>query len=140
MRRTPIRLFNIRGELLKGMEERIPPHVDGVDGAVKGLFAHMHYSADSKGPNDSVRRHHLTRIFQTTFLVESGAPNADYIAEFGDPSSKERFDKMLRFIDSNLQRFGNQTTPKWLNCLDKWSSDADWLVEEFGSEFGYVLE
>tara|TARA_B110000438_G_scaffold276578_1_gene298499 strand:- start:1287 stop:1655 length:369 start_codon:yes stop_codon:yes gene_type:complete len=121
------------------MQEVIPPHVNGADGGVKGLFAHMHYSADAKGPNDTVRRHRLSRIFETTFLVQSGAPNADYIAEFGNPNSQQRFEKMLRFLDSNLQRFGNRTTPAWLDCLEKWSSDADWLVEEFGSEFGYVL-
>ncbi len=122
------------------MEEIIPPNITGADGGVKGLFAHMHYSADGKGPNDSVRRHHLRRIFETTFLVEPGAPNADYIDEFGDPASKQRFKKMLRFLDSNIQRFGSHTTPAWLLCVDKWSSDVDWLVEEFGSEFGYKFE
>ena len=121
------------------MEERIPPHVNGADDGIKGLFAHMHYSADAKGPNDSVRRHNLTRIFETTFLVLPDAPNADYIAEFGEPTSKQRFEKMLRFLDSNLRRYGNHSTPAWLDCLDKWGSDYDWFVEEYGSEFGCEL-
>jgi len=122
------------------MEKIIPPHINGANGGIKGLFAHMHYSADAKGPNELVRRRHLTRIFQTTFVVGAEAPNVEYIAEFGEPSSKERFEKMLRFLDSNLQRFGNKNTPAWQDCLDKWASDADWLIEEFGSEFGYELE
>ena len=122
------------------MEEIIPPHVNGADGGIKGLFSHMHYSADRNGPNDNVRRHHLTRIFNTTFIVQPDAPNADYVAEFGEPSSEERFEKMRRFLDSNLQRFGGKTSPAWLDCLNKWSSDADWLIEEFGSQFGYQLE
>jgi hypothetical protein len=121
------------------MEEIIPPHVNGADGGVKGLFAYMHYSADRNGPNDKVRRHHLTRIFKTTFLVQPDALNADYIAEFGVPYSRQRFKKMLRFLDSNLRRFGNHTTTAWLDCLDKWSFDYNWFVKEFGSEFGYVL-
>ena len=122
------------------MEEIIPPDVNSADDGVRGLFAHMHYSADAKGPTEMVRQHLLSRIFETTFLVQPGARNADYIAEFGDPTSKQRFEKMLRFLDSNLHRFGNHTTPAWLDCLDKWSSDYDWLVETFGLEFGYVLE
>ena len=121
------------------MEEIIPTHVNGADGGVNGLFAHMLYSVDRNGPNDTVRRHRLTRIFNTTFLVQPDAPNADYIAEFGPPSSEERFEKMLRFLDSNLERFGGQTSPAWLDCLDKWGSDYDWFVEEYGSEFGYVF-
>ena len=100
----------------------------------------MLYSADAKGPNTPVRRHHLKRIFECKFIVEIGAPNADYVAEFGEPCTKQRFKKMLRFLDSNLQRYGNQNSPAWLDCLDKWGSDVDWLVQEFGSEFGYELE
>ena len=122
------------------MEEIIPSHVNGADDGVKGLFAYMHYSADRNGPNDKVRRHHLTRIFKTTFLVQPDALNADYIAEFGEPSSKERFENMLRFLDSNLKRYARQSSPAWLDCLDKWGSDADWLIDEFGSQFGYQLE
>ena len=72
------------------MEEIIPTHVNGADGGVNGLFAHMLYSVDRNGPNDTVRHHRLTRIFNTTFLVQPDAPNADYIAEFGPPSSEER--------------------------------------------------
>ena len=122
------------------MEEIIPPHVNGADGGTKGLFSHMHYSADRNSPNDTVRRHHLTRIFNTTFIVQPDAPNADYIAEFGEPSSKERFEKMLRFLDSNLKRYASKSSPAWIDCLDKWGSDADWLIDEFGSQFGYQLE
>jgi hypothetical protein len=121
------------------MDEIIPPHVNGADGGVEGLFAHMHYSVDAKGPDDSVRRSNLTRIFKTKLRVQPGAPNADYIAEFGDPNTRQRFKKMLRFLDSNLRRFDNHTTPAWLDCLDKWGFDYNWFVEEFGSEFGYVL-
>ena len=122
------------------MEEIIPPYVDGANAGVKGLFSHMLYSVDAKGPTTPVRRHHLRRIFESKFIVAEGAPNADYVAGFGEPCSKERFEKMLRFLDTNLQLFGGQNTPAWHDCLDKWSSDADWLVEEFGAEFGYVLE
>ena len=122
------------------MEENIPPHVNGADGGIKGLFSYMHYSVDKNGPNDKVRRHNLTRIFNTKFIVQPGSPNSDYIAEFGEPSTIERFEKMLRFFDSNLQRFGNQNSNAWLDCLDKWGSDADWLVLNFGSQFGYQLE
>ena len=122
------------------MEEIIPPYVDGATSGVKGPFAHMLYSVEAKGPTTPVRRHHLKRIFESKFLVEKGAPNAGYVAEFGEPKSKDRFEKMLRFLDSNLQRYGNQNTPAWLDCLDKWSSDADWLVEEYGADFGYLLE
>jgi hypothetical protein len=122
------------------MEEIIPPHVNDANDGVNGLFSHMHYTVDAKGPNEKVRRHHLIRIFETTFLVQQGAPNTDYIAQFGDPASKQRFEKMMRFLDSNLQRFGSHNTPAWLDCLDKWDSDAEWLVREFGSEFGHELE
>ena len=118
----------------------MPPHVDGADGGVKGLFSHMLYSVDKDGPSKSVRHHHLSRIFQTSFIVQPDAPNANYVAEFGDPCTIERFEKMLRFLKSNLNRFGNQTSNAWNDCLEKWSIDHDWLIEIYGSQFGYKFE
>jgi len=111
------------------MQVIVPLHVNGANGGTNGLFSHMHYSVNRNGPNDKVRRHNLVRIFDTTFIVQAKAPNADYISEFGEPSSIERYEKMLRFFDSNLQRFGNRTSAAWLDCLDKWGSDVDWCNE-----------
>ena len=122
------------------MEVIVPPYVDKAGDGTQGLFSYMHYSVDKNGPNHSVRQSRLTKIFNTDFKVNPGAPNANYINEFGEPSSKKRFDKMERFLDSNSQRYKNMNTPAWLDCLYKWAEDYNWLVKEFGPQFGYELD
>jgi len=126
--------------LLGYMDEIVPPFVTSHEGGGKGLFSFMHYSVDKGGPNDTVRRHNMRKIFETTFTTEPGADNASYVAEYGEPCTIYRFEKMLRFLDTNLRRHGSKTSPGWLDCLDKWGSDVDWLIETFGSQFGYELK
>lgn len=121
------------------MEVIVPPHVDGAMNGIEGLFSFMHYSVEGGGPNDSVRRSNLSKIFKAEFKVQPDASNAGYVAEFGKPESRTRFEKMERFLDSNLTKFANKTSNAWLNCLEKWGSDYDWLIEQFGEQFGYVL-
>ena len=122
------------------MEVIVPLCVDKAGDGTQGLFSYMQYSVDKDGPNYSIRQSRLTKIFNTDFKVNPGAANANYVNEFGGPSSKKRFEKMFRFLDSNLQRYKNMNTPAWLDCLNKWTEDYNWLVKEFGPQFGYELD
>jgi len=117
----------------------VPANLTGVDGGGKGLFKHMNYYVSKGGPNEIVRRCNLRRILNSKFNVLEDASNADYIGEYGEPNSLTRFKKMLRFFDTNLTFKKNKTTDAWIDCLEKWESDVDWFVEEFGSKFNYKL-
>ena len=117
------------------MDVVIPPNVNSYADGSKGIFKHMHYSVDANGPNTSVRRHHLTKIFDATFKTQPGAPNAKYVATFGEPKSKERYDKMQNFLESHSNRYKNQTTQGWIDCVEKWDDDSVWLENTFGINF-----
>ena len=117
------------------MDVVIPPNVNSYADGSKGIFNHMHYSVDANGPNTSVRRHHLTKIFNSTFKTQPGAPNAKYVATFGEPETKERYDKMQNFLESHENRYKNQTTQGWMDCVEKCRDDSAWLENTFGIQF-----
>ena len=121
------------------MDIPVPPHITGADGGGKsGIFGFMHYNVRGGGPNEDVRHHHLGRIYEANFIVGPDAGNGDYVREFGEPKSVERFDKMERFLDSQIQRYGNRAGAAWQECIDKWEADVEWLVDTFGAEHGVI--
>jgi hypothetical protein len=123
----------------EGKEYDVPPYVNGANSGIKGIFNFMHYNVAKGGPNEIVRRNNLKTIFNANFKVLPDAPNAGYVAEYGEPNSLMRFEKMLRFFDTNLKLKKNKTTDAWIDCLEKWESDHDWFVDEFGSKFNRKL-
>ena len=121
------------------MVTEVPPHVNSPGDGLGGLFGFMNYNVQGGGPNVDVRRHILRRMYDEEFVVQPGSPNASYVAEFGSPGSVERLEKMLRFFQGNLGRYGNRATPAWIECIEKWEEDHDWFVETLGEEYGYSL-
>ena len=117
------------------MDEIIPPNVNSYADGTKGIFKHMHYSVDANGPNTLVRQHHLRKIFTTTFKTQPGASNAKYVATFGEPETKKRYDKMQTFLESNSKKYNNKETQGWRDCVHKWDIDSAWLEETFGITF-----
>ena len=118
---------------------RIPPFVNSAHSGTKGLFKHMNYRVSAGGPNAHGRHRILSVIYTSDFVVPAGAINKSYIDEFGPPMSLKRFQKMLRFIDTNIKNYQNKTADGWIKCVDKWSEDADWIIETYGAEHGYVF-
>ena len=116
--------------------EEIPPHVNGAQKGVKGLLGHLHYRVDKDGPNQTVRRSRLSYVYKVELITGKNAANADYIAEFGDPESDKRYNKMKRFIEGNLDKFGDNQTPAWIDCIEKWEDDIEWFVKTFGKDHG----
>ena len=119
------------------MKEIMPPHVNGAGKGVIGLLRYLNYNVESGGPNDLVRRSRLEYIYSCELLVEPGTANAKYVAEFGESSSEERFEKIVRVIESNLDRFSGNTSNAWLECIRKWEDDLDWFFQKFGERHGH---
>ena len=117
----------------------VPSHVDSPRDGIGGIFGFMNYNVQGGGPITEVRRHILRRMYNEEFSVQTGSPNARYVDEFGTPASIERFEKMVRFFQGNLNRFGNRSTPAWIECIEKWEEDHDWFIETFGNEHGFSL-
>ena len=122
------------------MSEVIPPTVNGAKDGVHGMLSHFHYTVKAGGPNSEVRRACLRKVYETELKCSASAPNYAYVQEFGPPSSRKRFMKIFHIIDSNLYRFGSNTSNAWIECLTKWEEDISWFVSEFGPMHNIVLE
>ena len=121
---------------------KIPNHVNSSKGAGVGIFGFMNYSAEGGGPNDEVRRHNLTQIWNANFIVQPGSNNAEYISEFGDPCSEIRGVKMYHFLESQINsaiKLGNNS-PAWQECIRKWDTDLEWFIDNYGHHFGAINE
>jgi len=110
----------------------VPPQVGSARNGRMGLFAFMGYHVRAGGPNKDQRQAVLEKMYEEDFRVQQGSQNSSYVSEFGLPGSKDRFEKMIRFLDTNLKIFGGQVSPNWQSCLDKWREDRDWFADEFG--------
>ena len=114
------------------MPEIIPSTVNGAKDGLHGMLRHFHYTVQSGGPNNEVRRACLKKIYEVEFQCSTSAPNYAYVQEFGAPSSEERLKKIFRIIEANLHRFGSNTSNAWIECLTKWEEDIFWFMETFG--------
>ena len=122
------------------MPEIIPSTVNGAKDGLHGMLSHFHYTARSGGPNREVRRTCLRKVYETEFECSVSAPNYAYVQEFGPPSSEKRLMKIFHIIESNLNRFGSNTSNAWIECLAKWEEDISWFMGEFGPMHNVIFD
>jgi hypothetical protein len=116
--------------------EEVPPHVNGAQKGVIGLLGHLHYNVSKEGPNQSVRQARLRYIYGVKLITGTKSDNSSYVAEFGDPETDQRYYKIKRVIEGNLDRFGDRQTQAWIDCVEKWEDDIEWFVKTFGENHG----
>ncbi len=116
--------------------EEIPPHVNGANKGVVGLLGYLRYNVTKDGPNQSGRQSRLKYIYEVQLITGSNSDNASYIAEFGEPESDKRYYKIKRFLESNLDKYGDRDSQGWRDCVEKWEDDIEWFVNTFGKDHG----
>ena len=120
--------------------EEIPPNVNGYASGDRGLLKHLGYSVDKGSYAANIRALKLKRAFEATFVSGKESSNQDYLDEFGEPRSKERFLKIHDILESFIVKYQNNLSEGWRSCVKKWNDDLDWFIEEYAESVNVRFE
>ena len=91
-----------------------------------GMWKHLGYSAAYDGPGTEIRRKALIEIYTATFIPKRHT-DIEYLDEFGEPMSEQRFSKIMGYISAQINSKENLTQME--GAVKKWVGDRDWFIQ-----------
>ena len=106
-----------------------------------GPLSILDYRVGEKGGNEWHRREILRRAFEGTFPWKVTRELSEgELAEWGEPKSRTRFEKMINSLASFSSNASSRKNARsYRDAIREWQSDARWLSGEYGSLFPGAL-
>jgi hypothetical protein len=91
-----------------------------------GMLATLGYRVGSvNGEKTPIRRKILELILEQLQLPIVGSPA--YTDEWGEPNSSKRYNKLVRFLESQLTNPSNINRPNMGKAMIEWAEDLEWV-------------
>jgi hypothetical protein len=95
-----------------------------------GMLATLGYRVGSvNGEKTPIRRKILELILEQLQLPIVGSPA--YTDEWGDPNSSKRYNKLVRFLESQLTNPSNINRPNMGKAMIEWAEDLEWVQTKY---------
>jgi hypothetical protein len=95
----------------------------------EGMLATLGYRVGSvNGEKTPIRRQILKHVLELQ-LPMVGSPA--YTDEWGAPKSSKRYEKLTRFLESQLNNPGNNDRPNMEKAMIEWREDLEWLQRTY---------
>jgi hypothetical protein len=95
-----------------------------------GMLATLGYRVGSvNGEKTPIRRQILKLVLEQLQLPIVGSPA--YTDEWGAPNSSKRYEKLIRFLESQLTNPGNINRPNMEKAMIEWAEDLEWVQRTY---------
>jgi hypothetical protein len=95
-----------------------------------GMLATLGYRVGSvNGEKTPIRRKILELILEQLHLPIVDSPA--YTDEWGDPNSSKRYNKLIRFLESQLTNPSNTNRPNMGKAMIEWAEDLEWVQTKY---------
>jgi len=91
----------------------------------EGMLATLGYRVGSVNGEKTPNRRRILKHLLERQLPMVGSPA--YTDEWGAPKSSKRYDKLNRFLESQLNNPGNINRPNMAKAMIEWREDLDWV-------------
>jgi hypothetical protein len=81
------------------------------------------------GEKTPIRRQVLKLVLEQLQLPIVGSPA--YTDEWGEPNSSKRYEKLIRFLESQLSNPGNINRPNMEKAMIEWAEDLEWVQRNY---------
>ncbi len=96
----------------------------------EGMLATLGYRVGSvNGEKTPIRRQILKLVLEQLQLPMVGSPA--YTDEWGEPKSTKRYEKLIRFLESQLTNPGNINRPNMEKAMIEWAEDLEWVQTNY---------
>jgi hypothetical protein len=98
------------------------------------MLATMGYHVgDTEGETTPIRRQILKQLLERQLpMVKSPA----YTDEWGTPNSLQRYRKLVRVLENQLNNPHNSSRPNMERSMIEWREDLEWIQANFSHIFG----
>jgi hypothetical protein len=95
-----------------------------------GMLSTLGYRVGSvNGEKTTIRRQVLKLVLEQLQLPIVGSPA--YTDEWGEPNSSKRYEKLIRFLESQLSNPGNINRPNMEKAMIEWAEDLEWVQRNY---------
>jgi hypothetical protein len=95
-----------------------------------GMLATLGYRVGSvNGEKTPIRRKILELLVEHLQLPIVGSPA--YTDEWGEPNSSKRYNKLVRFLESQLTNPSNINRPNMGKAMIEWAEDLEWVQTKY---------
>jgi hypothetical protein len=99
----------------------------------EGLLRRLGYHVGIDAPMAADRRHVLERVFHLTAAAMPEDLPAEYLREWGEPDSWQRYRKLYMVITSLMESATRQSVANKELAIEHWTSDLEWFRSKFGA-------
>ena len=97
-----------------------------------GMLATLGYRVGSvNGEKTAIRRQILKLLLEQLQLPIVGSPA--YTDEWGEPNSSKRYNKLVRFLESQLTNPSNINRPNMEKAMIEWAEDLEWVQTKYAN-------
>jgi hypothetical protein len=81
------------------------------------------------GEKTAIRRQILELLLEQLQLPIVSSPA--YTDEWGEPNSSKRYNKLVRFLESQLTNPSNLNRPNMEKAMIEWAEDLEWVQKKY---------